>query len=342
MARTTVAVYETMHLALDGEIYYDAMEAGDGSEEAVRKALGTKVEVSVQLLERVRHAWVLQGQGKVDEAERVWNDIERKQQLVEHVPYFLSLRKNVLEEKKRVKERLERLAKEVAMLPVCESEPLKVAYSFEPATNTHVLISQVYVHAALEELVCLLREFDLVETWNKYVDRSVLVEVLGLMHVLCRCELRLPWPVADREVFFSAQASDVLEDVGKYLISIRSERDDPTRRTKRVQIQMLEGCALAMEPNRSSSGEATTRCEMELRMRDPRLRWAPAFLVNLVLKVIAPWIFRRVHRQVLPELRDPRSAYARRLSSRDELYAHLRRRRVHASSSSGAVASAPA
>jgi len=331
MAR--MVVYEKMHLSTDGDIYYDAMEVADVSEEGLRKALGEEREVPMQLMERVRHAWILQGEGKVDEAERAWKDIERKRHVVEDIPYFLSLKDRVLEEKKRVKGRLDELAKSVEKLSVHESAPLKVAYAFEPATNTHVLMSQAYVSAALEELVCLLREFDLVETWNKYAERSVLVEVLGLMHVVCRCELNLPWPVADREVLFSAQASDVLEDTGKYLISIRSERDEATRRSERLQIQLLDGCALAMQPTVSSNGTEVTRCEMELRVRDPRLRWAPAFLVNLVLKVIAPWIFRRVHRQVLPELRDPRSAYAHRLSSRDELYAHLRRRRLRASAS---------
>eukprot|EP00894_Picocystis_sp_ML_P005046 jgi/Pico_ML_1/55563/g1232.t1 len=282
MAR--MVVYEKMHLSTDGDIYYDAMEVADVSEEGLRKALGEEREVPMQLMERVRHAWILQGEGKVDEAERAWKDIERKRHVVEDIPYFLSLKDRVLEEKKRVKGRLDELAKSVEKLSVHESAPLKVAYAFEPATNTHVLMSQAYVSAALEELVCLLREFDLVETWNKYAERSVLVEVLGLMHVVCRCELNLPWPVADREVLFSAQASDVLEDTGKYLISIRSERDEATRRSERLQIQLLDGCALAMQPTVSSNGTEVTRCEMELRVRDPRLRWAPAFLVNLVLK----------------------------------------------------------
>lgn len=328
-----IVIYDRMHLSADGDIYYDAMEVEDVSEEILLQTFGQKRELPARLMETVRMAHVFHEEGKLDQAHRTIKETMNNLDVDLSLPFFLAIRDSILDEKHRVLKRLEDLDRTVADLKASESNPLKIAYAFEPSTSTHVLTCQAIVSAALEELVCLLREFDLIETWNKYVDHSELLEVLGMMNFSFLCQLNLPWPVSNREVRFAARGSDVMEDTGKFLVTLRSIQSQATTTSSCLAIDLLDGCALCMEPKTSSKGEASTHCKLELRLRDSRVRWAPVFFVNLILKVIAPWIFRRVHRDVLPELRDPTSEYAKRLVSNASLYLHLKTRRLSVTSS---------
>lgn len=59
---------------------------------------------------------------------------------------------------------------------------------------------------------------------------------------------------------------------------------------------------------------------------DPHLAMIPAFLVNFVLGVLAPYMYREIQRVLDTSFADPGSEYNRRIAAQPELFGTLRAR----------------
>lgn len=75
------------------------------------------------------------------------------------------------------------------------------------------------------------------------------------------------------------------------------------------------------------SADGAPRTEGSLLIHlDPHIPFIPAFLLNFVLGVLAPYIFNQMKKVLDGSFADPQGEYSRRIAAQPQLYGLVRRR----------------
>lgn len=186
-------------------------------------------------------------------------------------------------------------------------------------------------------LLAILREWDLVPRWNKYVPQAIIVTEPSLMSLRGGGELYLPPPFANRSCMFDAEGVDLLDTHGLWYCGFASTPESlaamPRELSKFEHLlfgasgftitPMSSAGAGARDSGRASAaGEAAVadRCECAFVVAiDVKQLKIPTWLVDLILTVIAPFVYS----QVAKLLKSITGEYKARMEMRSELYGPL-------------------
>ena len=186
------------------------------------------------------------------------------------------------------------------------------------------------------EIMCLPREVDLISTWNAFCGWG---EVLRLgaspTELWAGAVLALPWPVPRHAIIIHAQLHDRMAEEGCILIeahtpdSYDGRLPEPLRGCTQLRIASSAG-RLTPLPAITPAGPPRTAADVQLTIDLAGLGWmggmasgVPQWLVNLILFVVSPIVYRRAL-AVLADLSPTNSLGARLHADDTGVYAAIR------------------
>mmetsp|Transcript_5109 Transcript_5109/g.14880 ORF Transcript_5109/g.14880 Transcript_5109/m.14880 type:complete len:333 (-) Transcript_5109:388-1386(-) len=202
--------------------------------------------------------------------------------------------------------------------------------------KVHVFKAHAAFDAPPAQLLAVLREWDLIPRWNPYVPQAVITAEPSLMSLTGGLEMYLPAPFSNRAGMFHAEGMDLLDTHGYFLGTFQSSEEamrqlpDSLRKFDLLyfgesgfRITPLTSGAAAGAFAEGAEILVSDRCDCVFVVSlDPGSLWVPDWLVNLILGVIAPFIYKEVV-AILARISDE---YKARMEYRAELYPLLEKR----------------
>ncbi|KAI7841817.1 hypothetical protein COHA_004346 [Chlorella ohadii] len=215
------------------------------------------------------------------------------------------------------------------------SDALQVHYRHQRGTTVHSLKFAAVFEHPLEHLLALAHEFDLIVTWNKF---SLASEMLAEPSIFESYVYGAQWmmkPFKHMQALLRCRGFDLAEEHQCLLVELQDcaledlppgHKPVPKEWGKRKLINILPGSCIKMSPL-PPSPDGTPRTEAALMVHlDPHIPFIPAFLLNFVLGVLAPYIFNQM-RHVLDTLfADKAGTYMQRIAAQPHLYQYVRQR----------------
>ena len=147
----------------------------------------------------------------------------------------------------------------------------------------------------------------------------------------------MPWPLTPPELLLHATFLDLLSTEGCYLMTQQSIKELPEGASlppadgKRDRLDMAPGSCLKLTPlppRRGAAGSPAVpqvRSEMMIHI-DAHKASVPTFVVQFVLKVLSPFIYKQVARLLKKNFHEQGDALPQRMLARAELYDTIRAR----------------
>jgi FYVE zinc finger len=200
---------------------------------------------------------------------------------------------------------------------------IKTLFRYEPGTPTITLKTLGSINAPVFNVLAIVNEVDLLETFIPRCKTRVLKQV-SRFRQLAYGKVNLPWPFADREDIIEGRGVDLFEN--RAVVILLHDRDDAKDVWHGVQtpdpdgaqrIEMHMGGALIVP----RGPENTFMCG--LANIDPKISFIPTSLLNFINKHIAYYgfvLFRKKTRRIKG------SEHEKRIKEKVEIYGEVRRR----------------
>ncbi|PRW59375.1 START-like domain [Chlorella sorokiniana] len=215
------------------------------------------------------------------------------------------------------------------------SDALQVHYRHQRGTTVHSLKFAAVFDHPLEHLLALAHEFDLIVTWNKFSLASDMLAEPSIFESYVYGAQWMMKPFKHMQALLRCCGFDLAEEHQCLLVDIRDcgleelpagHKPVPKEWGKRKLINILPGSCIKMRPL-PPSPDGTPRTEAALMVHlDPHIPFIPAFLLNFVLGVLAPYVFNQM-RHVLDTLfADEAGVYTQRIAAQPHIYEYVRQR----------------
>lgn len=217
-------------------------------------------------------------------------------------------------------------------------DKLKVFYKHSRGSKTHSFCFKAIIEGRPEHLMALCREADLTPTWNRYLRAACTLCSTGVSRSVQYYNQWVPWPFAHRDVVLHTHGVDALDELGVLVVMLRargggqpatqqlSQRSGrwagahgggdepgcvlpedtapvPKESKDCVSVDVHEGSCMVFEPlpQAESADGATalprTECTIEVHI-DPYFPSVPKFIIDFVLRILAPYLYKQVVRVV--------------------------------------------
>lgn len=218
---------------------------------------------------------------------------------------------------------------------VSRNDVLQVYYRHLRGETVHSLKFRAVFDHPLEHLLALAHEFDLIPTWNKFSLAAMTVAEPSLFEAYVYGAQWMLKPFKDMQALLHARGFDLAKEHRCLLVCLDDASLEqlphghtplPPEFAKRKHINFLPGSCLKIRPL-PPAPDGTPRTEGSLMIyMDPHIPYIPAFLLNFVLGVLAPYVFNQMKAVLDGSFADPAGEYSRRIAAQPHIYDLARRR----------------
>ncbi|KAL4425457.1 hypothetical protein ABPG75_009473 [Micractinium tetrahymenae] len=218
---------------------------------------------------------------------------------------------------------------------VSRNDALKVFYRHQRGTTVHSLKFSAVLDHPLEHLLALVHEFDLIVTWNKFSLASLMLAEPSIFESYVYGAQWMMRPFKPMQGLLHARGFDLADEHKCLLVSLEDctpeqlppgHRPLPPEYHKRKTVNFLPGSCLRLRPL-PAAPDGTPRTEGSLLLHlDPHIPFIPAFLLNFVLGVLAPYVYKQVVHVLDNSFADPASIYNQRIREQPHLYGLVQQR----------------
>eukprot|EP00620_Florenciella_sp_RCC1587_P024694 CAMPEP_0182564412 /NCGR_PEP_ID=MMETSP1324-20130603/6361_1 /TAXON_ID=236786 /ORGANISM="Florenciella sp., Strain RCC1587" /LENGTH=421 /DNA_ID=CAMNT_0024777873 /DNA_START=22 /DNA_END=1287 /DNA_ORIENTATION=- len=216
--------------------------------------------------------------------------------------------------------------------PAAYSDETISCYHQHLGGSNHGFKYEVTIDSDPGPVVAIARELDLMPTWHKFVTQAKLVEKInadkkdrtfgGLWGYV---EIWFPWPLSNRAMVVKCETLDCLEERGALLIELLSgdyeEGKLPTTADQcpRLWVKNLTKIVpLPPKPDGTPRSQFTLFCETDFQTP-----LTPKFLINFILKVMAPVVYSQV-KELLESSFGGNSQFRSRMEETPEMYGAIK------------------
>lgn len=192
--------------------------------------------------------------------------------------------------------------------------------------SMHAFKYEVTMESAPGPVVAVARELDLMPSWHKFVTQACLVEDIpgsdtsfgGLWGYV---EVWFPWPLSNRAMVVRCETLDVLEETDSIVVKLESgEYDESKLPTTSAQCPRLWAKNLTQIVPLAPTAEGKPRTQFILFCEtDFQTPLMPRFVVNFILKVMAPVVYAQV-KTLLESSFGGNSQFRKRMAECPQLY----------------------
>ncbi|QDZ24751.1 PH domain-containing protein [Chloropicon primus] len=221
----------------------------------------------------------------------------------------------------------------------------KVSYRHLRGSKVHSVKLEMDLDFPLERVWAMGWEFDLLDTWNPYAIEPKVLTTENDQELTLNTAVWLPWPFHPRELYVHVKWYDLLEEQGCFFVTLHdieyenklkesyildredNGRGEPKKKRKRERAALLKGSCAWVWPERDPENSCSRKTRVLFSMHaDPLVFSPPNWLVNFVLKLMAPTIYKTLVK-ALHEIygKGSSSEYPRRVGAK-KLYTVLRER----------------
>lgn len=202
-------------------------------------------------------------------------------------------------------------------------KPMRLLYKHENDKTCHSIKIKATLKHPVKHVVSIPYEWDLLPTWNKYAIDAV---SYGSRHPHETVVYGACWmipPFKDFHAILRATGFNVSEEHECLVITIQdcehfsSELTLPRKAGDRRIVNFLDGSYVILKPVFQEDG-VHTDAVLSVHL-DPHIPGIPSSIVNFVLHVFAPYLFRQIDR-TLEKLFDEGSMYKKRIESSPDIY----------------------
>ena len=224
---------------------------------------------------------------------------------------------------------------------VHESHP-KISYRHVRGTATHSVKYEAEHDFSADKVFAMGWEFNFLDTWNPFAIEPTILQAEGDRTMTLYCAVWLPWPFHPRELYVFIEVSDVLDEHKCYVVTIRDieyenklpeslHRVDSNKRRKRERCSILNGSCAVVYPLGSDLKEAGKGKKGRTRVlischADPLILAPPNWLVNFILKLMAPTIYRSLEKALRRVYSADSPAPYAEIVKEKEMYSKMRHR----------------
>lgn len=201
------------------------------------------------------------------------------------------------------------------------------------------------VDSSAAECIALVREVDILPTWNKFVDSAEILRLVTPTNLYACAVASFPWPIPWHSVVLHARFERSPEGGGGLLVLLHSPQHTeldkaglrlPANMRSHNELEFQRGIARlsnlrggaapgggsagARGNSSKNSGRPRTRLELVLELDLRRLAFLgnaatsiPGWILNVVLAIVIPWVWKQAL-VVLRGMRSHTSPYMKRLA----------------------------
>eukprot|EP00239_Pterosperma_sp_CCMP1384_P007169 CAMPEP_0197846460 /NCGR_PEP_ID=MMETSP1438-20131217/3195_1 /TAXON_ID=1461541 /ORGANISM="Pterosperma sp., Strain CCMP1384" /LENGTH=192 /DNA_ID=CAMNT_0043458117 /DNA_START=1 /DNA_END=579 /DNA_ORIENTATION=+ len=179
----------------------------------------------------------------------------------------------------------------------------------------------------------MMREWDLVCSWNKFTLDTIILNKISAFSFWVYAGIWLPWPISQRDFVANARGVDLLDTAKRQIIFLVDSKGAdaadasgkgldnlPKKASSRERID-IKPSIITLSPMTEDSVNASVFFSV-----DPNMVKVPAWLVNFVLQVMVPWVYKMVLKIIKKRFANESSLYPQRMAKRRNLYAHFKSR----------------
>lgn len=274
----------------------------------------------------IEQALALRSTGKVLKARKVLLSA------VQDVEYWRQTQKvaAIIEEAEEVENAYQLLECEDGYKLV-RKEPLRILYKHEKGGTAHSIKIKISLAHSVSHIISIAYEWDLLKDWNKYAMDPMKFELeRPLECVVYGAQWMMP-PFKDFQSLLHTSGYDLSEEHGCLFIAIKNfDRSNfvagdgheniklPDKAQKRKTVDFHRGSNICLRPVFENK-EPMTEASLTVHL-DPHIHLVPESLVNFVLHMLAPYLFRQINNTLIRIFEDPKLKYAARIESQPDVY----------------------
>lgn len=202
-------------------------------------------------------------------------------------------------------------------------EPIRLLYKHEKGGTSHSIKIKAVLEHPIKHVVSIPYEWDLLPTWNKYaLDAVAYGSQNSHETVVYGASWMIP-PFRDFHAVLRASGFDVSEEHGCLVITVQDcehlmhDLDLPLKAKDRKIVNFLDGCYIVLKP---LFHEDAVHTDAVLSVHlDPHIPGIPASVINFVLHIFAPYLFKQVDK-TLKSLFHQGSLYSKRIEASPDVY----------------------
>eukprot|EP00890_Picochlorum_soloecismus_P003075 jgi/Picsp_1/3769/NSC_06604-R1_protein len=210
-------------------------------------------------------------------------------------------------------------------------EPLRILYKHEKGGTAHSIKIKISLDHTVSHIISIAYEWDLLKDWNKYAMDPMKFDLdRPLECVVYGAQWMMP-PFKDFQSLLHTSGYDLSEEHGCLFIAIKNfdpsnfvpgEGQEniklPDKANRRKTVDFHRGSNICLRP---VFGKNKPRTEASLTVHlDPHIHLVPESLVNFVLHIFAPYLFRQINNTLIRIFEDPNLKYAARIESQPDVY----------------------
>ena len=206
---------------------------------------------------------------------------------------------------------------------VSREKPIKILYRHEEGGTSHSIKIRVILEHEVKKVVSIPYEWDLLPYWNKYAMDAIKFDGNRSHEAIVYGASWMIPPFKDFQAIMKASGYDVSEEYGSLVITI----DDceslaptlalPEKSSERRIVNFLDGSYIVLRPL-IQNGHECTDAVLCVHL-DPHIRGVPSSMVNFVLHIFAPYLFKQMKR-ALEDLFEDGSVFSERIDACPEVY----------------------
>jgi hypothetical protein len=203
-----------------------------------------------------------------------------------------------------------------------ENSELQVLYHHAAGSQMHSIACSGTVPAPARDVLAIAREFDLVQTWQRFVTDTIVLATAGLFQVDVYASVWTPPPLCHRDFSVRIVGHDLLAEENAILLLFRSADADaaaspllPRAAASRVRMAFHKA-AIKLVPLPGGETRGTLVAHVDPRM--PGGLSPPEWAVSWALRVLMPYLFaacKRVAASVAAS-----DVYQKRMAANAALY----------------------
>lgn len=207
-------------------------------------------------------------------------------------------------------------------------KPIRLLYKHEKGGTSHSIKIKVVLNHPIKHVVSIPYEWDLLPTWNKYALDAVTYESPHPHETVVYGASWMIPPFRDFHAVLRATGFDVSEEHGSLVIivtdceHIMCDLTLPPKAKDRKIVNFVDGCYIVLKPI-FHGDEVHTDAVVCVHL-DPHIPGIPSSVVNFVLHIFAPYLFRQVDK-TLNTLFYEGSTYSKRMEASPDVYQLLDR-----------------
>lgn len=209
---------------------------------------------------------------------------------------------------------------------------LRVLYRHERGTTKHSLKFSATFDHPIAHILSLAFEWDLLTTWNKFAIDTLKLAEPSIFESFVYGAQWLPPGIKDAHAFVHAKAYDLADEQRCLLIMLQDfeiqdlpveaqEMLPSAKLSKRRRVNLMGPSCIRLRP----VAKDKTECSLMVHI-DPHIRMVPTSLVNFVLGVLAPYVYRQMAETLDSQFSNSEKQYPKRIATRPDVYQRLETR----------------